>query len=433
MKKNIARSILGAILVLSFVGKPVEVLVQGLEGLRTDPSANASISESLEAPARIIFRDNKKDIIIFLTKKRNAPVRPESVFLQGKVSYRGREYPVAASVIDGKTKLTFPSRPRGSAAQRLNTLTITKNGTGRLASVPVSVAHARSCGSTHEDSSESPPKVMALNEGLPSNLSHVVTLHTYADQEWLAKYGTYANEEIVNIVNTAEAIYTRQLGIRFRIVGQNNYFTAETDPLNILRSFQADSATQNNTTDIKHLFTAKDMASTVIGIAYTGTMCVYPDWTYGVTQDYYTYTPYVFAHEIGHNFNARHTYSGLMAPTIGYQSANGFSEESITQINSHLGYFGSCLSLEREVPNLAQATLTIAYKNKTVTGKLTSRTGAPIPGAIIHVTIDRRRKFARTNTTGTYKIKVTSKGRHVASASTQGGEKTTRVIRFTIR
>ena len=302
-----------------------------------------------------------------------------------------------------------------------------------MASVPISVAHARTCANHTDDSHESPPQVMALNEGLPSNLSHVVTLHTYADQDWLAKYGTRSNEEIASIVNTAEAIYTRQLGIRFRIVGQNSYYTAESDPTRMLRSFQSDAATQNNNTDLKHLFTGKDMDGTTIGIAYVGVVCAYPDWSYGVTQQYYTYTPYVFAHEIGHNFSAQHTWSGLMSPYISGQSSGGFSSTSLAQINSHLNYFGSCLSLEDMMPNLSLATLTITYKNKTVTGKLTAQGGTPISNHIIYVTIDGRRKIVRTDSTGTYKIKVMMKGRHVAQASTQRNEKKSRVLRFTVR
>lgn len=432
MKKNIVRSILGAVIALLAVGKPVNVLVQGLDGLRNDPSRDASISESLDKPARIILRDYKKYNIIFLTKKRNVPARPESVFLQGKVAYRGRDYPVAAALIDGKLKVTFPGAQRNSR-HRLQTLTVTHGGVGRLSSVPNSIAHARTCHNHDGEHQRNPHPVMALNEGLPSHMSHVVTLHTYADQDWLAKYGKYSNEQIVSLVNTAEAIYMRQLGIKFRIVGQNNYFTAETNPSEMLKSFQADGSTQNNDTDLKHLFTAKDMDSPVIGIAYVGVVCAYPNWAYGITQDYYTYTPYVFAHEIGHNFGARHTYSGLMTPAISSHSANGFSSESLAEVNGHLNYFGTCLSLESEVPNLAQATLTISYKNKAVTGKLTSRTGTAISSAIIYVTIDGRRKIARTDASGTYRVRVATKGRHVAQASTQGGEKTTRVLRFNVR
>lgn len=432
MKKSIVRSILGTILVLCALGKPVSVLVHGLDSIQNDPSPAASISEYLDMPGRIIFQNNKKDNIIFLTHKKNVALDTESVFLQGKIKYRGRKYPVAAAKINGQIKITFPSIPTRSS-QRLYTLTISKSGKARLASVPSSVAHASSCANHTGVHTETSPKVMAINEGVPSNLSHVVTLHTYADQDWIAKYGIRSNSEIAAIVNVAEALYTRQLGIKFRIVGQNNYITTETDPQKILSSFREDAATQNNETDLKHVFTAKDMDSPAVGVAYVGALCVYPDWSYGLTQDYFTYTPYIFAHEIGHNFGARHVVSGLMSPYIGPGSLDGFSAESLSQVNEHLNYFGSCLSLEQVAPDLNRAKLSITFRNGAVTGQLTTADGTPISNKIIYVTLDGRRKIARTDSTGTYKVRVTSKGRHVAQASTQQKEKTSRSIRFTIR
>jgi hypothetical protein len=434
MKKALARSILGTLFILFLVGRPVDAIVSGVLGLRNDPSSSASIAETLNKPALIKLKDNKRVNIIFLTAKRNAPVGPESVFLQGRVVYRRREYPVAAAIIDGKMRVTFPSVPRGSklSRQRINTLTISKNGTGRLASVPVSVAHARTC-ANHAEHSESPPTVMALNEGMPSNLSHVVTLHTYADQEWIAKYGARSNEEIISIINTAEAIYTRQLGIRFRIVGQNSYYTLETDPSKMLRQIQSDASTQNDNTDLKHLFTGKDMDSTTVGLAYVGTVCAYPNWAYGITQQYYTLTPFIFAHEIGHNFNANHTYTGLMAPYISAQSSSGFSDFSLNQINNHLNYFGSCLSLEATMPNLATSRITISYSNKIITGKLVDISGKPLPNQKIIITLNRRKQTVRTNAQGQFRTRVVVRGKYTAKASTAGGEKTSRSISFTVR
>lgn len=436
MKNTIVRSILGTLLILFVVAKPVSVSVHGLNGVKNDPSPTASITETLNKPALIKLKYNSLNRvnIIVLTAKRNAPVGPDSVFLQGKIVYRGREYPASASLINGKLKATFPGRPRGSklTRQRLYTLSLPANGSGRLASVPISVAHARTCGN-EDDHHEQPPGVMALNEGLPANLSHVVTLHTYADQNWISKYGVRSNEEIVSIVNTAEAIYTRQLGIKFRIVGQNNYFTSQTDPSKMLSEFQADASTQNNQTDIKHLFTAKDMDTTTIGIAYVASMCVYPNWTYGVTQDYYTYTPYVFAHEIGHNFGARHTYAGLMSHAISSDSSWGFSDESLNQINSHLNYFGSCLELADSAPNLSLSRLTISYSNKIIAGKLVDIAGKPLPNQKIIVTINRRKQTTKTNAQGQYRTRVVVKGKYTAKASTAGGEKTSRSISFTVR
>ncbi len=431
MKNRIVRSILGSLILLSFVAKPVDVLVQGAQGLRNDPSPSASITEILNKPVSIKLRDNKSVNTIFLTEKKNAPVRPESVFLQGKIKYRGREYPAAGSIIDNKLQVTFPGRSRGTR-QRLYSLSVTKNGLGRLSSVPSSIIHARSC-ANHSEHSESPHTVMPLNEGMPSNLSHVVTLHTYADQNWLALYGSRSTEEIASVVNTAEAIYTRQLGIKFRIVGQNNLITEQFDPSNLLSEFRNTTATQNNQTDMKHLFTAKNLDGQTIGLAYVGVVCAYPEWSYGLTQQYYTYTPYIFAHEIGHNFGAQHSSSGLMAPYISSQSGVGFSDFSLNQINSHLNYNGSCLSLEYVKPDLKRSRITISYSNKIITGKLVDISGKPLPNQKIIITLNRRKQTVRTNAQGQYRTRVVVRGKYTAKASTAGGEKTSRSISFTVR
>lgn len=433
MKKVIIRSVIGTAFVLSLVAHPVGVLVGGFSSLKNNPSST-STTESIAA-ARVKINTARKLNISF-TSKKNVPLLGNSIFLQGSVSIRGKEYPASAAIINNKLRVTFAGLIHGSrkSRQRLYTLITSPHAAhrGRLSSIPISVAHGRVC-TNHAEHENSPPAVMALNEGLPSHMSHVVTIHTYADQEWLAKYGSYSQEEVVNVINTAEAIYTRQLGIRFRIVGHNNYFTIEKDASKILGEFQKNRATQNNNTDLKHLFTAKDMTGYTIGLAYLTSVCAYPEYAYGVTQDYYVFTPYTFAHEIGHNFGAFHTSSGLMSPTIGSHSSSGFSNASLNQINNHLTYSGSCLSLEETKPNLSIAKLLITYKERTISGRLLSASNKPIANQRIKLVLNTRVVSIKTSSDGSYKFSLKTRGRYVSYAVTSGGEKKSRTIRFTVR
>lgn len=327
------------------------------------------------------------------------PVEP--LLLRGRVAVGGgtvrsgrRVYATAASVINNELKITFPGRATGSrkSRQRIYTIRVLLDGSikvsARISSVPAHAFYRGACGSAVGGGSiaeavhahahaaaegENEYTIMPIpTDGTPvgdadsgqTTKAKVVTISTDADPEWFARYGDSSNAVIASIINSAEAIYDRQLGIRFRIVRQHVYTDSSpytsTDSGTLLKLFTGNPENKANLStgegdfheqvDVKHLFTGKDMDGSVIGIAYIGTVCAAPALAFGITQAYVdAATPGIFAHELGHNFGGFHDVSdrtGLMYPSISIPSATRFSDVSVREMSEHLGRNSGCISQE---------------------------------------------------------------------------------------
>jgi hypothetical protein len=318
------------------------------------------------------------------------------ILLQGSLAVGGawkhtghRILPTAASIIGDELKVTFPGRATGSkrSRQRIYTITMKLDGSivvrARISSVPKSIGRRGACGAatgigslaahTHEahhshDHSDVVKPMMAHAEGAPGQLARVLTISTDADQEWYQRYGEQSNAVIAGIINSAEALFHRELGLRFRIVQQHVYADASpyntTNSSTLLSLFAMNPENASNLgvtpasfhddVDLKHLFTGKDLDGSVIGIAYIGAVCALPSLSYGITQSYMDIVnPAIFAHELGHNFGAMHDPSsreGLMYPAISIPPAQRFSPVSLAEMNRHFSKYGSCISLEQVQP-----------------------------------------------------------------------------------
>lgn len=323
----------------------------------------------------------------------------EPILLQGSMGIGGgwrksgrRIMPTAASIIGNQLKVTFPGRIRGARGtrQRIYTIKMTLNGsiivTAKISSIPSTTGRRGACGaavgaaalsesrvsdqasSDVADEGAAVPPVTGNEEGDGTTLARVVTISTDADPEWYAKYGDQSNAVIASIINTAEAIYNRQLGLRFRIVKQHAYSDASpytsADPGKLLSAFTRNQENPTNLSDnpttfqddvdLKHLFTGKDIEGSVIGIAYIGVVCAVPSLSYGISQAYIDVAnPGIFAHEVGHNFGANHDSSdrtGLMYPSISIPPSQRFSDVSLGEMRSHVSKYGACISLEQMAP-----------------------------------------------------------------------------------
>ena len=390
---------------------------------------------------------------------------PQSVtLLQGEAIVRGITYPAAASLVDGRLEVVFPGRERGSrgSRQRIYTLTRSHYDRGepsvRVSAAPAAIFGGKSC--AHADDINIPSAnsriVRPLNVSSKSDRTYrVITIGTVADAELYQRHGAGTNAFVASIINTAEALYERQLGIRFEIARQVAYGEAsssalsESDPGALLSAFAHRSESPailgpgseafDSDIDVKHLFSGKDLDGTTVGIAYIGVVCYQPQSAYGLTQATSSAAaPYYFAHEIGHNLGARHDTQAwwgmsLMSPSVSIGST--FSELSIAQINDYLAVFGNCLEQKAKSPNLSNAVLTLMKVRDRAgvqfRGRLLSSAHGPISGVEIRLSIGAKTVKITTNSRGSYSYLLRQRqipDQLKASAMTEGGEVRSRTI-----
>jgi hypothetical protein len=281
-------------------------------------------------------------------------------------------------------------------------------------------------------------------------VSRIITISTDSDPQWYAKYGEASNGEIAAIINAAEAIYERSLGLRFAIAKQHVYtdsspYTA-TNPSLLLASFRDNplnpvnlgfgAETFSSDIDIKHLFTGKELDGSVVGLSYVATTCSASQNAYGLTQDTgQGLNITTFAHEVGHNLGASHdaiAIDTIMAPNL--TITRQFSSFSIEQISRRLALTGQCFSEQLVGANLATASLTLKgrfVKAKgwvVLKGGLISNLALPLPGEVIKLTLNERVvTYATTNIQGEYTARVRAarfrRARQLSViAETQAGE-----------
>jgi|694.fasta_scaffold28285_5 hypothetical protein len=389
--------------------------------------------------------------------------------LQGSVAVNGswkmgrNMYPAAASVVGNTATFEFPGKARGAEGRRQRVYRVKfvvgsdDKVTARVSSIPSSVFANKTCetlGHQHSDAHQHGGEIAAFRAQDNEDTVRVATLSTVADPAWHAKYGALSNAKIAEIVNSAETIYERQLGIRFRIVKQHVFADSASYPLtsdiagDLLAQFMknpsnptimgTDATTFEKDVDLKHLFTGgelyKDLTrtKTTTGIAFTSAFCWTPSYAYGVTKSTLL-TSVTFAHEIGHNFGAQHDPldpNGIMYTFIRPNSY--LSATTVSQINSHLATYGSCLSTEKAPANLRNANLTLtrtAGKTRRfarLEGTLTSIQGNPVANTPILLTIGSKTVQTKTNTAGQYSYLLNRRsirGRvAMVSAQTLNGE-----------
>ncbi len=189
----------------------------------------------------------------------------------------------------------------------------------------------------------------------------VVEIATESDLEYTNALGgaAAANNDILSIMNSVNAIYQRDIGLTFTVTYQHAWTTA--DPfgagglsssavLNAFTSYwnQNPPAPQH---DDSHMWTGKRLTD-ANGVAWEGVVCRDPSHAYGIS-DLETIAPFrvtIPAHELGHNFNASHCdgQSGcdntIMVAIQNQNNTATFCAFSVSEITGYVQNNSSCLS-----------------------------------------------------------------------------------------
>ena len=208
--------------------------------------------------------------------------------------------------------------------------------------------------------------------------TYTVQVATEADYEYVLYWGgsaSTANREIRSILNQVEGVYESELKLKLEIVYQHAW-TRSNDPYSgtdgdqLLEQFSEywNANFSSEDYDLAHLWTGRETLMSededgeeirIGGLAWTGTVCYYRPWSYGLSKRYtQTYKFAVAAHEIGHNFDAIHP--NEEEPPITSCDGNimwsgesrgeflTFCQFSRNRIRRHVSDYNSCLEAETQ-------------------------------------------------------------------------------------
>ncbi|MFN0012120.1 MAG: reprolysin-like metallopeptidase [Phycisphaerales bacterium] len=190
----------------------------------------------------------------------------------------------------------------------------------------------------------------ALNRSGPTRRNY--RLAVAATGEYTSVYGSAAaaQNNIVSVINRINLVYETEVAVRFTLVANNLsliFTSSGTDPYT--NNVNSEMLDQNQTTvdsiigsanyDIGHVF-----GTAGGGVAQLGSVCGSGSKARGVSSSAGTinnpYTLYVVAHEIGHQFNAPHSFNGIGGSCGGNRSGSGAIEPGSG--STIMSYAGNC-------------------------------------------------------------------------------------------
>ena len=343
------------------------------------------------------------------TRLREAPVPPS-------VTYRG-EIPgdpssaVAATVIDGQIRAELRIRGRTWAVQPASDIVTGLSPTTyvvyrRSDLLPLPFACATVGGAV-----ESVPEMPVMAKATANaTVNSVAELAIDADESYYRALGSSVNavqNDVLGILNAMDVIYSRDLTIEHQvtaIIVRTVPTYSTNNPSQLLDQFRVRwiSNHQNIRRDVAHLFTGRQRASSVIGIASVNSVCNNLR-AYGLSFTLYTSNVTrrvaLTAHELGHNWGARHCNGSfdcsIMCSSLGGCTSNlsGFGSVASLQITAFKNSL-SCLTdsqpTQRPVlSDISPASVTsFEPEEVTITGSLlNSVTSVSVGGVVTGFTI----------------------------------------------
>lgn len=166
------------------------------------------------------------------------------------------------------------------------------------------------------------------------------------DTEFLDRFGASSGEVVDSILHGANEIFERELGISVKLSafvldegGASRY--RQSDPVSLLTELREAWLKDRRgvARDAVHLLTGRMLDGGSGGVAYVGTTCD-TSWAFGLTHVYDSagLTAMVLAHELAHNFGARHDERDspfLMAPYLSLRTLARFSDATRLAVSSY--------------------------------------------------------------------------------------------------
>lgn len=283
--------------------------------------------------------------------------------LEGFLKIKNRhEIPVHATIKPKTIKVEFnTTSPRDLKFRHYNVF-VNKNKKATVRRKTITEGFFGACGMlgqskahSHADSKNRSHKRIK-KQATSSNSIKVLDIAVEGDKDWFDDFGDDSLSEITSVVSAADTIYKDELGLSFNIVRQVVYTDTnfggrdennQVDGVTMLIDYQTQTLTKSyfSEADAFHLFSSADVEDGVVGLAYVGVICANKSNSFAFTaRSGITGTENItFAHEMGHNFNAEHTASGIMQGFLSFPLPTSFSSESVEAITAFAEENSSCL------------------------------------------------------------------------------------------
>ncbi|MBX7144969.1 MAG: zinc-dependent metalloprotease [Oligoflexia bacterium] len=310
---------------------------------------------------------------------------------------------VSASVTGDKLELTLFGSKRGRAyVAKFDRSQLSQAGpiTGRLGHLPSNFALPCPLGvkaHTLPQTVGSLALEFGAGSGALYNPYKVVDIATLADHGFYGVHGSSSDSDILAKMAAASAFWEDDVGLSLNVISQATNQTAGTDPLTsstdsntllenfactygycnsgfhsecVIDGFDCSGVTYqgslDSSADLYTLFTDRTLNSSVIGLAYLGTVCqISGGLAYNlIGADGYSVWPYahlIIAHEYGHSFNAPHSSDNSLMDPVLDPSITGFGASSVSTITSYVDSFGSCLADGAPNYNLGVTLESVSY------------------------------------------------------------------------